>query len=61
MNKILKQTNGLSPLSVEEEYRTKGGSFLALFLIAAGSAAVKAIIDDWDNFKNGLTGKPEEK
>lgn len=22
---------------------------------------VKEVVSDWDNFKNGLTGKPEEK
>ena len=30
-------------------------------VISIGIMAVGEIIDDWDNFKNGLTGRPEEK
>lgn len=31
------------------------------FLAAIAVAVAEEIIRDWDNFKNGLTGQPEEK
>jgi bacteriocin-like protein len=49
-------------LSFEEMQRVEGG--LGFWeTVAAGLivATVVAIIDDWDNFKAGLQGKPEIK
>ena len=43
--------------SVCQEVR--GGSIFAAILIGIGLAAGEAIIEDWDNFKAGLLGKPE--
>ncbi len=31
------------------------------FFVLIGAAAVTQIIIDWDNFKNGLMGRPEDK
>ena len=42
-----------------EQQKLNGG--IAPFLVALGIALVEAVIADWDNFKNGLTGNPEEK
>ena len=44
---------------LEEQQEINGGAFP--FLILIGAAAVAQIIIDWDNFKNGLMGRPEEK
>jgi hypothetical protein len=48
-------------LSQSELRQIEGGSILgpiiAGLIIAAGSQIVK----DWDNFKNGLAGRPEQK
>jgi len=30
-------------------------------IVSIGIIAIEEVIRDWDNFKNGLTGKPEEK
>lgn len=49
------------PLSAYECYQTKGGSIIAAILVGAGIAAAGEIIRDWDNFKNGLMGRPEEE
>jgi len=45
-----------------EQLEINGGLWPLLAKIAAGLlvAAGTAIIDDWDNFKNGLTGQPEK-
>jgi len=29
--------------------------------VALGLLAIDNILNDWDNFKNGLAGRPEEK
>ncbi|HDS07564.1 MAG TPA: hypothetical protein ENO05_08050 [Bacteroides sp.] len=47
-------------IPVTEQQKLNGG-FLPALLVGIGIAAVAEIISDWDNFKNGLTGKPEEK
>ena len=43
---------------------TSGGSLLGSLLVAAGAAIIGAasynVFRDWDNFKNGLLGLPEE-
>ncbi len=45
------------PLSEQQEIN---GGFVPFFILI-GVAAVTQIIIDWDNFKNGLMGRPEEK
>jgi len=50
---------GFHELSAMEEQKTSGG--LWHFAAALGIAAVVEIFSDWDNFKNGLMGRPEEK
>ena len=42
-----------------QEQQDINGGFLQI-LISFGIIAVAEIIGDWDNFKNGLTGRPEE-
>ena len=42
-----------------QEQQDINGGFLQI-LISIGILAVAEIIEDWDNFKNGLTGRPEE-
>ena len=44
----------------EEMYETRGGSILLAILGGLAIAAGGEIIGDWDNFKNGLMGRPEE-
>jgi len=46
-------------IPLPEQQELNGG--IAPFLVALGIAVVEAVIADWDNFKNGLTGQPEEK
>jgi hypothetical protein len=46
-----------SEIPMHEQLETNGGGLH--FLILAGAAAVTQIILDWDNFKNGLMGRPE--
>jgi hypothetical protein len=42
---------------LQEQLEINGG--LLPFLVLVGAAAVTQIILDWDNFKNGLMGRPE--
>ncbi len=49
---------GLQPLTKQEETEISGG-WVAMVRAIVG-AAVSAIINDWDNFKNGLAGRPEQ-
>ena len=59
----MNETNQLSekfhPLEREEMHEIQGG---ILLIIIAGLtvAAGAAIINDWDNFKNGLFGRHEQ-
>ena len=46
-------------IPVAEQQKLNGGGLP--FLLAIGVVAVSQIIVDWDNFKNGLMGRPEEK
>ena len=46
-------------IPVQEQQDINGGFWQ--IVISIGIMAVGEIIDDWDNFKNGLTGRPEEK
>ncbi len=54
---------GFSEISRSEQQEINGGIWPILGKIAAGIiiAAATAVIDDWDNFKNGLQGLPETK
>jgi hypothetical protein len=54
---------GFSEISPCEQQEINGGVWpiLARILVGAAVAAVTEIIDDWDNFKNGLRGLPEQK
>ena len=51
-------TDNFKEVAVHEQQRLNGGALP--FLLAIGVVAVAEIIRDWDNFKNGLTGQPEE-
>lgn len=46
-------------IPVNEQQDINGGFWQ--IVVSIGIMAVGEIIDDWDNFKNGLTGRPEEK
>ena len=48
---------------MSEQQEINGGilPLVARFLVGVAVAAVTEIINDWDNFKNGIQGLPEEK
>ena len=46
-------------ISLQEQQKINGGFWPILISVAI--IAIEQIIDDCDNFKNGLTGQPEEK
>ena len=46
-------------IPAQEQQGINGGFWQ--ILVSIGIIAIDEIIDDWDNFKNGLTGRPEEK
>ena len=54
---------GFSEISQSEQQEINGGfwSIIARIAVGAAVAAATNIIEDWDNFKNGLQGLPEEK
>jgi hypothetical protein len=52
-------TGNFRVIPLSEQQEINGGALPFILLIAA--AAVTQIIIDWDNFKNGLMGRPEEK
>ena len=53
---------GVSEISQRELVETNGGlAFLATIAAGILVGAAVAIINDWDNFIAGLTGKPEIK
>jgi len=55
---------GFSEISPAEQLEINGGIIpfiLGRILIGIAIAAGAKIIDDWDNFKNGLQGLPEDK
>lgn len=59
MNETLRLPEQFHPLKKEDMYEIHGGilgAILAGLVIAAGAA----IINDWDNFKAGLMGQPEQ-
>ena len=51
-------TEDFRELSLQDQQEINGGILPILGLI--GVAAIAQIIIDWDNFKNGLMGRPEE-
>ena len=57
------QQNCFVPLNHDEMENTFGGipPVVIALLAAVAGAAVAEILDDWDNFKAGLLGKPEIK
>lgn len=54
---------GFSEISLSEQQEINGGIWplIGRIVVGAAIAAVTAVIDDWDNFKNGLQGLPENK
>ncbi len=54
---------GFSEISLSEQQEINGGiwTLVGRLLVSLAAAAATAIINDWDNFKNGLQGLPEEK
>ena len=54
---------GFSEVSQSEQQEISGGllPFVAGLLSGILVAAATELIDDWDNFKNGLQGLPEQK
>ncbi|MFC2116221.1 hypothetical protein ACFLTU_07080 [Bacteroidota bacterium] len=58
MNETMKLPEEFHPLNREEMHEVQGG-FLGAVLIGLAIAGGAAIINDWDNFKNGLMGRPE--
>lgn len=61
MKKLDLRISGAVPLTCEEEQTISGGSASLIFKLlgGAGGLIAGAIIDDWDNFKAGIMGKPE--
>jgi len=51
--------DGFREVPPGEQKEINGG--IVAFLVGIGIAAVAEIFHDWDNFKNGLMGRPEEK
>ncbi|MCP4312627.1 MAG: hypothetical protein GY790_15300 [Bacteroidetes bacterium] len=54
---------GFSEISQSEQQEINGGliSIVAALIVVAVGAGIAEIISDWDNFKNGLCGRAEEK
>jgi hypothetical protein len=54
---------GFSEISPNEQQEINGGIWplFAGVLSAIVVAAATELMHDWDNFKNGLMGRPEEK
>jgi hypothetical protein len=50
-------TGDFRELSLQDQQEINGG--VLPFLALIGAAAITQIIIDWDNFKNGLMGRPE--
>ena len=46
------------PLEEQEGYQ---GGIIWPFVFSLALIVVEEVVSDWDNFKNGLTGQPEEK
>ena len=61
MNESLRLSEKFLPMKQEEMYETQGGAILLIILAGLTIAAGAEIIGDWDNFKNGLRGRSEER
>ncbi len=63
MEKVLDlKMPGVQELGREELREVDGGIFgIDDFLVGVAIAAVVAIVNDWDNFERGLTGRPYKK
>jgi hypothetical protein len=48
------QKFNVNELLLEEQKKINGGFWAALLI-----GAIIVVINDWDNFKNGIAGKPE--
>ena len=57
------ELEGFSEVSQSEQQEINGGLLPFLLGILSGVliASATELIDDWDNFKNGLKGLPEQK
>jgi hypothetical protein len=51
-------TAGFTEIPLDRQEEIQGG--IVPFLAAIGIAMIAEVITDWDNFKNGLMGRPEE-
>ena len=58
MNETIQLSEKFYPLEREEMHEIQGG-ILGIILAGLAIAAGAAIINDWDNFKNGLMARPE--
>lgn len=54
-------SNNYVQLSETELRQTEGGSILGGLAIGVAITIFAQIIGDWDNFKNGIAGRPEVK
>ena len=45
----------------EQQQKTVGGAIWLPLLLIGAAAVASELASDWDNFKNGLLGRPEEK
>jgi hypothetical protein len=54
-------SNNYLELNESELRLIEGGSILGGLAIGLAIAAFAQIVGDWDNFKNGLAGRPEVK
>ena len=56
------ELEGFSEVAQSEQQEINGGilPFVAGLLSGILIAAATELIDDWDNFKNGLMGRPEQ-
>lgn len=53
---------GIQKMNFLEMKKNDGGLFgIDDFLLAVAAGAVIAIVNDWDNFERGLSGKPYKK
>lgn len=54
-------SNNYVELSESELRQIEGGSIIGPLFAGLIITAVAKILDDWDNFKNGVAGRPEQK
>jgi bacteriocin-like protein len=54
-------SNNYVELSESELRQIEGGSFIGTLAAGLIITTFAAIVGDWDNFKNGLAGRPEQK